>query len=152
MAAAAIIQGPLPVQRGVAAAGGGTFLAILFTSVVPFLNRITRIRFEIYLSNDSAGPLGDGAAYLCECVIANKNGIVTFLTAIVTSSNPVNSNTVGFELTSRPVASDANFNTATAVLSINGANDVVCTVTNNNSGAETADVTVVPWVTICGSV
>jgi hypothetical protein len=151
MAAAAIVIGPLPVQRGTAAAGGGTVVATILTSAAPFTNRIARVRFEVYLSNDAGGPLADGAAYLCEAVIANKAGVVIFLTNIATSSNPVNSNTAGFELTSRPVASDAAFNTSTALLTIS-ANNLLCTVTNNNSGAVAADITVVPTVTICGSV
>jgi hypothetical protein len=35
-------------------------------------------------------------------------------------------------------------------LTLSGDN-LVCTVTNNNGAGEDADVTVVPWVTICGS-
>jgi hypothetical protein len=152
MAASPIIIGPLPVQRGSAAAGGGTFVATIVTSLAPYTNRVVRIRFEIYLSDNIGGPLANGAAYLCEAVVANKNGVVTFLTAIATSSNPVDSDTVGFELTSRPVASDAAFNTATAHLTIDGGNDLLCTVTNNNGGGIAADVIIVPTVTVCGSV
>lgn len=151
MAAAPIIQGPLPTAKGTAAAGGGTFVATIPVSAIPYTNRIVRIRFEIYLSNNALGPLADGAGWIAECLVANKAGVTAFLTAIATSSNPVNSNTVGFALTSRPVASDAAFNAATALLTIAG-NNVVCTVTNNNGGGVSADVTIVPYATVAGSV
>ena len=98
------------------------------------------------------GSLAERRGLSCRILVANKNGTVTLLTAIATSSNPINSNTAGFLLTSRVQASDAAFNTATCVISINGLNQTEITVTNNNGGGINADVTVLPYVRVCGSI
>jgi hypothetical protein len=138
----------LPVQKGAAAAGGGTFVSTLLANVLAIENTYARIQIEVYLSEAIASVLTNAAAFLGECVILNKAGVVTFAPAIATSSNPVNSNTAGFALTSRPIASDAAFNTATAVLTIDGGGNLLCTVTNNNGGGIAADVTIVARITL----
>ena len=139
----ALTSGPLPVQRGAAAPGGGTFVATLIANVPATENTLARIQCEIYLSEAIASVLTNAAAFICEGVIANKEGVVTFLPAIATSANPVNSNTAGFALTSRPIASDVAFATATAVLTVDAGGNLLCTVTNNNGGGIPADVTIV---------
>jgi len=144
MASYALMGGPLPVQKGSATAGGGTFVATLITNALAVQNTLARVLVEVYLSeSEGGGVLTNAAAYLCECVILNKAGTVTFPTAIATSSNPVNSATVGFELTHRPEASDAAFATATVVLTIDASGNLLCTVTNNNGAGIAADVTVI---------
>jgi hypothetical protein len=119
-------------------------VATLITNALAVQNTLARVQVEVYLSESAGGGvLTNAAAYLCECVILNKAGTVTFPTAIATSSNPVNSATVGFELTHRPEASDAAFASATVVLTIDASGNLLCTVTNNNGAGIAADVTVI---------
>lgn len=119
-------------------ATAGTTTQTITTSAAPFTDCMVRLKFTAYLSVPSASHLSSSACVLAECVVNNKNNVVTFATAIATSANPMNSNTAGGELTSRPQTSDAG--TSTLVLTISG-NNVVATFTNNSGS--TGNVTIV---------
>lgn len=153
MSSAPIVVGPLPVQRFNAVVTGGTAVASINTTAPAFLDRVARVRFTVALSQLVAGHLAAAADLLAECVVVNKNGVVTFLGAIPTSINPIDSNTAAFLLTSRPLARDASLNLSTAILTIDVGGNLLCTVTNAAvGGGVTVDVTVLPYVEIRGSV
>ncbi len=146
-----IIRRDTKFNQGPATSGGGTYVVTLLTSGTPFTDQTIRVRVTVFLTSATASHENNGASYLAECVLNNKNNTVTFPAAIATSSNPINSNTVGFELTSRVEASDTAFNTSTVVLTIS-ANNLVITVTNNgSSGSVNANVTVILDIDQVGS-
>lgn len=133
------------------AAGGGTGTVTLPTNAEPYTDRIIRIRFDIYVANAGGGPpkhLVDAGAFLAQALVTNKNNVCAFPAALAGSSNPMNASVAQATF---PVASDAAFGTTTAVITINGANQIVLTVTNNNAG-NTMDAIVVPEVTVFGAV
>lgn len=131
------------LTQGTAGSGGGTYVMTVDTTASPFIDKITRFWVQVYFSHAVASHLNDASALLAECVVVSKTSTVTFLTAVATSSNPINSNTAGFIITSRVEAEDTTMNLNTVVLTI-GANKLVITCTNNaGSGSVAANVTVV---------
>lgn len=138
------------VYQGSATSGGGTFVATLTTSAAPYTDQVLRIWGRAYLTAASASHQTNACAIVAEYVVQNKNNTVTAVTALSTSSNPTNSNTAGFNLTSRPETADTVMNTSTAVFTISSSN-VLLTVTNNGSGSVAANVTVVLDIERVGS-
>jgi hypothetical protein len=130
------------VTYSTVASGGGTLTVQVFTDGNPYTDKLIRLIARVYLTEASAGHLLNSCAILAEYVIQNKNNTTTAVTALATSSNPVNSNTVGFALTSRPEVADTAMNTSTAVWTISS-NRATLTVTNNGTGSVNADACVI---------
>jgi hypothetical protein len=124
------------LNTGSATSGGGTMVVNFPTNGPPYNDHVVRWRFAVYSTSGTGGHLGSGAAFLAECVTFSKNGTVTFGTAISTSSNPINSNTTGFELTSRVECADTSLGTSTVVITI-ATNILTITITNNGSSGST---------------
>ncbi len=130
---------------------GATAVFTIPTDDAAHIDQLMRIMARVYLTAPAAGHLSDEAALLAELVAVNKNSAVTASVPIATSANPVNSNTAGFFLTSRPETRSAGVNTSTAVWTI-AANVATLTVTNSASaGGVTADVTAIVDVERVGS-
>jgi hypothetical protein len=138
------------VFQGTATSGGGTYVVTLPTNAAPYTDQLIRIIGRAYLTEASGGHLLNSAALIAEYVIENKNNTTTAVTALGTSSNPANSNTAGFELTSRPEVADTAMNTSTAVWTLSSS-QAVLTVTNNGTGSVNANVTVVVDIEMVGS-
>lgn len=124
------------LNTGSATSGGGTQVFTFPTNASPYNDHVVRWKFAVYSTSASGGHLSSAAALLAECVTVGKNGTVTFLTAIATSSNPINSNTSGFELTSRVEAADTAEGTSTVVITIS-TNTLTITITNNGASGST---------------
>ena len=129
-------------MKGIAAAGGGTFVVTIPTNAPPYTDQITRVRARTYFTHFSASHLDSGAKLECEAEIQNANNTVTFTSALAGSANPLNSNTAGEAAAFVQVAS-ANMSLATAIWSI-VANQLTLTITNNaGAGSVQATITVV---------
>lgn len=128
------------VRQTAGVATAGTAVYTIPTNDAAHADKLMRVKATIFLTGAAAAHLNDEAALVAECVAVNKNGTVTFSAAIATSSNPINSNTVGFALTSRPETQSAGVNTSTAVFTI-AANVLTLTITNSAAaGGVTADI------------
>ena len=138
------------VFQGTATSGGGTFVVTLPTNAAPYTDQAIRLIARTYITSASGSHLVNVAAILSEYVVENKNNTTTAATALATSSNPVNSNTVGFALTSRPGTADTPVNTSTAVWTLSSS-QAVLTVTNNGTVSVNANVTVVVDIEMVGS-
>ena len=129
-------------------ANGGTYVVTLDTSIAPYTDTCIRLIAEVEITAASAAHLSVSCGLpLVEFVVENKNGTVTSVSAIATSSNPINSNTAGFANTSRAAVSESG--TSTAVWTI-VSNKATLTVTNNIG--VTANVSVMLKIKYVGSV
>lgn len=130
---------------------GNTAVYTIPTNDAAHIDQIMRVKVTAFITAAAAAHLANGAAIVAECVVINKNGTVTFNTAIATSLNPVNSNSAGFALTSRPETADAAVGTSTIVFTI-VANVLTITITNSAAaGGVTADITAIVDVDRTGS-
>lgn len=131
---------------GTAASGGGTFTCDYTTTT----DRASYLDAEIGLSDVNSSHLHDAALMRAEYVVENKNGTVTAASPYTSSNNPANSNTTTF-VAAHAQGSDSAFaggGPPTCVWSISGTH---ARLTVTNSGATTADVTVLIHVFNFGS-
>lgn len=129
---------------GTAASGGGTYVKDI--DCTPFLDKAMHVEALIFMSALSAGHLSAVAHLGSSCVVANKNGAVSFTPALPASSNPDPSG--GAASPSQPNVSDAGFGTPTATFTIVGS---LLRLTVTNLGATNADVMVDFTITTFGS-
>jgi hypothetical protein len=104
---------------------------------------VTRIHAVINGAHITTGHVDKGVSLYTQCAVKSANGTLTFLTAVATSANPLNSNTAGI-VVADVQAYDDNFSTCTAVWTISGTNARL-TVTNNGSIAGDFVVFVDAW-------
>lgn len=138
------------IFQGTAGSGGGTFVVTIPTNAAPYTDQLIRLMARIYTTEASGGHLLNSYAGLSEYVLENKNNTTTAVTAISTSSNPVNSNTAGFILTSRAEVADTAVNTSTAVWTVSSS-QATLTVTNNGTGSVAVNVSVIVDIEMVGS-
>lgn len=138
------------VFQGTATASGGTYVVTLLTDAAPYTDQVIRLTARVYITYPVTAHLDSAAALIAEYVVENKNNTTTAAVPITTSANPVNSDTLGFFLTSRPETADTVVNTSTAQWAMSGS-QAALTVTNNGSGSVAVDVTVVLEIERVGS-
>ena len=140
----------LQVNKGTAAASGGTFTADF---AIP-TDRVARVEVRAFLcaQTGGAGHIVSASMY-CEGVYENQNGTLAAVTTFPGGSNPyAASNLVG----SRAQASDAAFTSTggtvppALALSISSTN-VRATLTNNSDSSQAADATVYFEVFLSGA-
>jgi hypothetical protein len=134
------------------AASGGTAVVTIPTNAAPYTDKVIRLMARVYTTSAASSHLVNAFAGIVEYVVENKNNTTTAAPALSTSSNPINSNTTGFALTSRVETGDTPVSTSTAVWTL-VSSEATLTVTNNAaSGSVAVNVTVVVDIEYVGSV